>query len=642
MLQNVRRFARKVLLAHLVILLIVIALVVLAARSVYDNAHAEVVARAKERQQLLATETVNGISAYYASILSGMDAVNRNLDAQVSNIAAGGSDTADPAARVSPLPARRALLDQEARGGGGFGRLSGAPPRDAVRQPPAVDPRLLVLVWRQLSGRISHLAAIDRTTGKITTSFNDVHYGPMSELAPADIQWALNVTGPSVSRFVSLGKNTGNLVAIPSLYGHYTFVAFVPVAYVKKFFFDTINRSDSTMTMLVDDDGTCMIADKAELTGEKISDLRDGPDASFWNPLLVSHTNTAAVLKESGQFGSVTLPPRVSTGTMVPGIPGTNWIVVMTTPLKDIGTIVDSIFSGVLFWAIVLVVAMTAILVSTAVQAIRARARVERERAALLDRELKEARQIQLSWLPDAQADFADVRVAAANLPASHISGDFYNWFELADNRIAVLIGDVTGHGMSAAFLMSTTQLLLRALLLQTNDLGRSLTTANRLLCAQAFRGQFVTVLALIIDPEKSTMEICSAGHQAPLVDDGTGEGFVPLPLETELVLGVERSIHYTPTQFAIRAGSTMLLYTDGAIECRNGSGQELTTKGLCARLRDQYPGPQDLIDRILREVKTHTAGAFDDDVTLVALRMHGGERGRGSVSREVGESVQG
>src|SRR5438876_1116548 len=83
------------------------------------------------------------------------------------------------------------------------------------------------------------------------------------------------------------------------------------------------------------------------------------------------------------------------------------------------------------------------------------------------------------------------LQIAAINQPATHISGDFYNWFELDDGRIVVTIGDVTGHGMAAAFLMATTQLLVRTIMPRVLDPALCLRQINKQLLMQTFNGQF-------------------------------------------------------------------------------------------------------------------------------------------------------
>ena len=146
--------------------------------------------------------------------------------------------------------------------------------------------------------------------------------------------------------------------------------------------------------------------------------------------------------------------------------------------------------------------------------------KLERERAAALRKELERASQIQQAWLPHRPPASRALDVAAVNYPAQHISGDFYNWFELPDGRTAIAIGDVTGHGMSAAFLMATTQLLIRTTLARITDPGQCLTEVNRQLCTQVYAGQFVTIQLLVLEPETGAIELANAGHPPPLVGE--------------------------------------------------------------------------------------------------------------------------
>jgi sigma-B regulation protein RsbU (phosphoserine phosphatase) len=141
----------------------------------------------------------------------------------------------------------------------------------------------------------------------------------------------------------------------------------------------------------------------------------------------------------------------------------------------------------------------------------------------MLNRELAQAREIQLAWLPDNDDDPPNIDLFAVNAPASHISGDFYNWFQLPDGRTVVVIGDVTGHGMAAAFLMATTQLLVRTTMPRVLDPARCLEEINRQLCVQVFNGQFFTMLIAVLDVRNGTVDVATAWHPRPLVGGTRG-----------------------------------------------------------------------------------------------------------------------
>src|SRR5207302_10301531 len=120
-----------------------------------------------------------------------------------------------------------------------------------------------------------------------------------------------------------------------------------------------------------------------------------------------------------------------------------HWLVVIASPLSDIDAVVGQLFRRAVFWAVFVSLSMAAILVSTAVQMIRGRMRLERVRHEVLQRELAQAREIQLAWLPERVTRRPQLEIATMNHPATQVSGDFYNWFDLPDGRTAVAIGDV-------------------------------------------------------------------------------------------------------------------------------------------------------------------------------------------------------
>jgi sigma-B regulation protein RsbU (phosphoserine phosphatase) len=243
---------------------------------------------------------------------------------------------------------------------------------------------------------------------------------------------------------------------------------------------------------------------------------------------------------------------------------------------------------------------------------------VQRE---LLSRELEQAREIQLLWLPERQGSEFGLDIAAVNRPASHVSGDFYNWFELPDGRACVVIGDVTGHGLPAAFLMATTQLLVRVIISRISDPGQCLREANRLLCTHVFSGQFVTLLVMVIDAETGVVELATAGHPPPFV--GSGEAFAPLPIESQLVLAVDQDVPYVTQRFELKRGTSMLLFTDGVTDVQSPTGERLGTEGVEKSLFGTFTKAQTLLDTALDAVESFRAGReAADDLTLVAVQL--------------------
>ena len=249
---------------------------------------------------------------------------------------------------------------------------------------------------------------------------------------------------------------------------------------------------------------------------------------------------------------------------------------------------------------------------------------MERVRHAMLQNEMRQARQIQLAWLPQktkAVCGNSRVEIATLNRPATHISGDFYNFFELPDHRTAVVIGDVTGHGTAAAFLMATTQLLVRNTLPNSCDPGRCLEEVNHQLTNQVFNGQFVTMQILVIDPATGEVDIATAGHPAPLVSEG--ESFQSVTIEPQLVAGVDPTGKYPTERFSLRPGDSILLYTDGVVEAEDPAGNRLRLSGLVSALTGRMNDAESLLQRAVSAVNTFRRGQdLLDDLTMVAVHL--------------------
>jgi sigma-B regulation protein RsbU (phosphoserine phosphatase) len=299
---------------------------------------------------------------------------------------------------------------------------------------------------------------------------------------------------------------------------------------------------------------------------------------------------------------------------------GRNWSVMLSSQLSAVDTVVSGIFRKALYASAFVVLAMTAILSSTSIQMIRGRLRLERIRNELLARELTQARKIQLAWLPNADSTVSGVDVAAINEPASHVSGDFYDWFELPDGRTVVTIGDVTGHGMSAAFLMATTQLLIRNTMARLGDPGACLEEVNRQLCSQIFNGQFVTALIVVLDSENGNMSVGTAGHFPPLLSDG--ERLQTVEMEAQLVLGVEKNERYQTERFDLPERFVLLLYTDGVIDAQGPGGERFRRQGVERALGEEFESAQEVVDAVVHAIRKFRGGhGLGDDLTLVAIQ---------------------
>ena len=670
-----RRFARRTLLVHALLLAAVLAVVAVAGRQVYRAARDEVFAQAQARQRLLAAETARGIENHYASILTDMDLLRR------ADVA---SDATAAATRPASTPAERSLM-----------RLLSL----AVRNPGAGQV-IGGVMWRQLQGRATLLFSYDRTaTGSDGTvppprliGSDDPTLTP-DAVVRQGAPWLSAQRSPGVGDFQRWGNVAGNLVCIPlrdqgpgrNEPMRFTFgrgnrgnaadrrgeprilpgetphggpandasrrqppsdhagpaasrpgrpdvgrpdralVAVVPIAPVEQDFLRPLNDDPATGAWLVDQRWTAMAASRPDLVGTDMTTLTDVDLKRLATQYIAGHAAGCEEIDRPFAVGAAHFPPAMVAAEPVT-VANRQWELFLSTSLESVDGGVNRLFRRAVGWGAGVSVAVAVILASTATGLIRGRMRVERLRHQVLDRELAEARRIQLAWLPKSMPATAAVDVAAVNSPASHISGDFYNWFDLPDGRLAVAIGDVTGHGMSAAFLMATTQLLVRTTLSRVPDPGACLAEVNRHLCVQAFNGQFVTMLVAVLDPVGRRLHVATAGHPSPLlVTDGTTFG--PLPMEPQLVLGVDADATYATESHGLPPGAGLLLYTDGVVECPAGegtahAGQRFGTD----RLRRSLTGSgtaQAQVDGVVAAVDAFRGKRpLDDDLTVVAVRV--------------------
>jgi serine phosphatase RsbU (regulator of sigma subunit) len=560
-----RRFVTWVLAIHLLLLVVIVTIVLLASRSVYDSAREQGKNQARTRQELLASQTARGIERFYASILDNLDFHRR---AQENDLQIGG------------------------------------------------------LLWDRLRGRASHLLTVDRDALKILRNYTDNPQIDAAALVSAAGDWLRALETGDVSSAYDVGNAARvNLVAVPVKKQGTLLVAVIPMRTIQGQFLGDVNNEQGMLAMLLDENATVMVDPDGSLVGRNILQSSDDPRMSeLARKYIRDGKRGTELFEEPLRINDDPREPAMATIQPI-DVAGKKWLLVISSGLAEVDAVVSTLFRRAMFWAIFVIVSVTAVLISTSVQLIRGRVRLERVRHEMLTRELSQAREIQLAWLPDHAMRPNSIDIAAVNEPASHISGDFYNWFELPDGRTVVAIGDVTGHGMAAAFLMATTQLLVRTTMMRVGDPGPCLEEMNRTLCMQATNGQFVTMLILVIDVEQGFVDVATAGHHPPLV--GEGAGFEPLKMQSQLVLGVDDDVQYPTERFAMSPGSSFLLYTDGVTDVVAPSGERFSDQRLRESLHGRFNDAQTIINATVEALNTFRRDReLADDLTLVAIQL--------------------
>jgi serine phosphatase RsbU (regulator of sigma subunit) len=248
-----------------------------------------------------------------------------------------------------------------------------------------------------------------------------------------------------------------------------------------------------------------------------------------------------------------------------------------------------------------------------------------------IEQELKVAQLIQHQFLPKDVPKLPGWHLAAFYRPARTVGGDFYDFIELPDGRIMVVVGDVTDKGVPAALVMASTHALLRSSAPRLISPGEVLARINDLLYADIPAHMFVTCLALVLDPTTGEIEYANAGHDLPYVR--TAGGVAELRA-TGMPLGLMLGMEYEVKHREIAPGDCVLLHSDGLAEAHNPA-REMFGFPRVSELAGRGPSGEELIDLCLTELAAFTGPNHEqeDDITLVTLqRLPGaGQLGAGS-----------
>lgn len=190
-----------------------------------------------------------------------------------------------------------------------------------------------------------------------------------------------------------------------------------------------------------------------------------------------------------------------------------------------------------------------------------------------LERELSIAQEIQKSFLPSRFPETDKFKFAACTRPARYVGGDFYDIMELADGRIGITVGDVSGKGAGAALCMASLVSEFRFLARSSSNVEDVFEHLNNDLVLRSTRGMFVTMLYLVVDVEESQITYVNAGHLEPLVLENSSLHY--FPQADAPPLGIVKNMKYKALRLPIVQGSTIILYTDGITEAMNSKREQ-------------------------------------------------------------------
>ena len=242
------------------------------------------------------------------------------------------------------------------------------------------------------------------------------------------------------------------------------------------------------------------------------------------------------------------------------------------------------------------------------------------DNARLYQQQKQFAETMQQSLLPRERPDVAGLEVGTVYESAAQVDvgGDVFDFLELADGRLAVVLGDVTGHGIDATADMAMAKFVFRSLAREHSEPSQFLAHANDVVVGEIAVGKFITMVYLAVDPN-GTVVCASAGHPEPrrVLADGTVE-----PLSCGgLALGVDAGQTYEQISAELPVGAAVVLYTDGVIEARR-QRELFGTERLDLLLSKHASRPaQEIADAVVKECRAFAGGDLGDDCAIVVIK---------------------
>jgi PAS domain S-box-containing protein len=238
--------------------------------------------------------------------------------------------------------------------------------------------------------------------------------------------------------------------------------------------------------------------------------------------------------------------------------------------------------------------------------------------------QLRAAQTIQEHLLPEHSPSIPGFDIAGASVPAEFAAGDHYDYIEMADDTVGVVIGDVSGHGFSSALLMASVHAHMRSLAEMDIGIDEILTRANSSLVKQTDVGHFITVMFVRIDPQAMRLTYVSAGHPAGIVLDRSGA--VKARMEsTSFPLAVFPNTEFTSgTPVTLEPGDLVLLLTDGVLEATSAHndfyGEE---RAILFVHQNRARSAEEIATALCREAREfHKINDEQDDVTALVIKI--------------------
>ena len=243
-----------------------------------------------------------------------------------------------------------------------------------------------------------------------------------------------------------------------------------------------------------------------------------------------------------------------------------------------------------------------------------------------LDHDLEIARDIQRILLPSEAPAIDGFQISGINVPARQVSGDYFDYIRVDDERLGVAIADVSGKGVPASLIMAICRSVLRAEAARNPSPADVLRKVNRQLYPDIKEDMFISMAYLILDQHRNSITLARAGHDAPLLYKQQSQTVTPVK-SPGMVVGIDSGNVFDrlTVDFAIslERDDCLVLYTDGVTETLNAEGDEFGLDRVIQTVRARAnDGAHAIVKKIIQEVRDFTGSLpQNDDITLIAIR---------------------
>lgn len=243
-----------------------------------------------------------------------------------------------------------------------------------------------------------------------------------------------------------------------------------------------------------------------------------------------------------------------------------------------------------------------------------------------LDHDLEIARDIQRILLPAEAPAINGFQISGISVPARQVSGDYFDYIQVDNERLGVAIADVSGKGVPASLIMAICRSVLRAEAARNPSPADVLRKVNRQLYPDIKEDMFISMAYLILDHQRNGITLARAGHDAPLLYKRDSQTVTPVK-SPGMVVGIDSGNVFDrlTTDFAVplERDDCLVLYTDGVTESLNADGDEFGLNRMIESVQaSATDGAQTIVKRIIEDVRDFTGSSpQNDDITLIAIR---------------------